>query len=331
MNTRSPYLEQARLHALRPALALRSRLVHTIRAWFHERDFLEIETPVRIPTPALEQHIDAEPAGAGYLRTSPELHMKRLLAAGYERVFQIGPCFRKGEWGARHHPEYTMLEWYRAHADYLDILRDTESLVSHAAQALTSDPQHLPPPTSPLTPSTSHSSPPPFLSLPRLPSPPWPRLTVEALFLKHAGWNPVTAYDTNRFEQDLVQKVEPALPRETPVFVMDYPAAAAALSRRKPGREAVAERWELYIGGVEMANAFSELTDPIEQRRRFEAWGADRRAAGRDVYELDEAFLGALTAGMPPAGGVALGVDRLVMALTGAQSLDEVMAFREAL
>jgi lysyl-tRNA synthetase class 2 len=141
----------------------------------------------------------------------------------------------------------------------------------------------------------------------------------------------VEAFDTERFEHDLVAKVEPALPRDTPVFVMDYPAAAAALSRRKPGREAVAERFELYIGGVEIANAFSELTDPVEQRRRFEEWARERRAAGREVYPLDEAFLTALETGMPPSGGIALGIDRLVMVLAGKTSLDDVIAFREDL
>jgi lysyl-tRNA synthetase class 2 len=296
---------------MQPVLEMRSRLLLAIRKWFHANEFIEIETPVRIPTPALEQYIDAEPAGPGFLRTSPELHMKRLLAAGYERIFQIGPCFRKGERGAFHHPEYTMLEWYRAHADYTDILHDTEQMISCVSAALDASP--LPLPASPL------------------PPPPWPRLTVEELFVTHAGWNPVTDYDARRFEQDLVGKVEPALPRNTPVFVMDYPADAAALSRRKPGREAVAERWELYMGGVEIANAFGELTDPVEQRRRFEAWTEERRAAGREVYPLDEAFLGALTVGMPPAGGIALGVDRLVMVLTGSDSLDAVIPFRESI
>jgi lysyl-tRNA synthetase class 2 len=223
--------------------------------------------------------------------------MKRLLAAGYDRIFQIGPCFRKGERGDRHNPEYTMLEWYRANADYQDIMNDTESLLRQ-------------------------------FEIFNLKSN-IPRLTVEELFLKHAGWNPVVAYDTERFEHDLVSKVEPALPRDTPVFVMDYPVSAAALSRRKPGRETVAERFELYINGVEIANAFSELTDPVEQRQRFEAWARERKALGAPVYPLDEDFLAALETGMPPSGGIALGIDRLVMVLAGKTSLDNVMAFRE--
>jgi elongation factor P--(R)-beta-lysine ligase len=294
---RSPHLERARLQGLQPVLQLRSRILAVIRTWFSQQGFAEVETPVRLPTPALELHIDAEPSGSAFLRTSPELHMKRLLAAGYDRIFQIGPCFRKGERGERHNPEYTMLEWYRANADYTDIMSDAESLLRHVE----------------------------ILNL----KSEIPRLTVEDLFLKHAGWNPVDHYDAERFEQDLVAKVEPALPRDTPVFVMDYPAPAAALSRRKPGRETVAERFELYINGVEIANAFSELTDPIEQRQRFESWARERKVLGAPVYPLDEDFLAALELGMPPSGGIALGIDRLIMVLVGASSLDAVMAFRE--
>lgn len=303
MTLRSPYVDNARLQGLRPALELRSRVLNAIRTFFLERGFVEVETPVRLPTPALELNIDAEPAGAAFLRTSPELHMKRLLAAGYDRIFQMGPCFRKGERGDRHHPEYTMLEWYRAKADYLDILHDTEALIGTLLA---------------LVPGPSPAGSLPFL-----------RLGVREAFLEHAGWDPLAAYDADRFEHDLVTKVEPALPTDRPVVLMDYPAPAAALSRRKPGDPAVAERWELYMGGLEIANAYGELTDAAEQRARFEAWAAARKAAGREVYPLDEAFLGALGAGMPPAGGIALGIDRLMMALTGARSLDGVIAFRE--
>lgn len=303
--------DQGRLQSLQPALLFRSRVLSAIRRWFEDSGFTEVETPVRLPTPALELHIDAEPAGAGFLRTSPELHMKRLLAAGYDKIFQMGPCFRKGEWGPLHHPEYTMLEWYRAHADYLDIMRDTENLLIQVDSALRTPHSVFPTPPSPL------------------PAAPWPRLTVEELYVKHAGWNPVTDYEAERFEHDLVTLIEPALPRDTPVFVMDYPAAAAALSRRKPGHEAVAERFELYIHGVEITNAFSELTDPAEQRRRFEECIQKRKVMGAPDYPLDEPFLAALETGMPPSGGIAMGIDRLVMVLLGATSLDEVIAFRE--
>ena len=295
------------------ALDIRSRALHATRSFFHARGFLEVETPVRLRAPALEAHIDAEPSGDGWLRTSPELHMKRLLAAGYEQIFQLGPCFRRGERGDRHHPEFTMLEWYRAHADYTDILADTKALLTHLLEAL------------------GDRTPPARLSyqghcielLPR-----WERVTVREAFLKWAGWDPVAAWDEDRFNLDLVEKVEPALPRDVPVVLTDYPAPAAALARRKPDDPAVAERWELYIGGLELANAYSELTDPVEQRARFAEAAAARRARGKEVYPLDEAFLSALEK-MPPSGGIALGFDRLIMLLADAPTLDAVVAFRE--
>lgn len=265
-----------------------------IRHFFAQRDFMEVETPVRLPCPALETHIDAEPSGDWFLRTSPELHMKRLLAAGYERIYQIGPCFRKGERGDRHHPEYTMLEWYRTGTDYLGILDDTKALLAAAG----------------------------------LPARPWEVIPVSEAFRRWAGWDPGLAYDPVRFDLDLVEKVEPALPRDRAVVLMDYPAAAAALSRRKVDAPHLAERWELYLSGVEIANAYSELTDAAEQRARFEQAARDRRALGKPVYPLDEAFMAALEAGLPPCGGIALGVDRLAMVLAGADSLDAVIAFR---
>lgn len=292
------------------ALLIRSRLLHAIRGFFHERGFVEVETPVRLAAPALELHIDAEPAGDHWLRTSPELHMKRLLAGGLDNLFQLGPCFRRGERGDRHHPEYTMLEWYRARADYTDILADTKALLAHCAQAVLGR-----------TDLTYQGR--AIALLPR-----WERLTVSEAFQRWAGWDPVTQWDAERFDLDLVDKVEPRLPRECPVVLTDYPAPAAALARRKPSDPRVAERWELYVGGLELANAYSELTDPAEQRARFEACARDRRALGREVYPLDEAFLSALET-MPPAGGIALGVDRLAMLFADAATLDGVMAFRE--
>jgi lysyl-tRNA synthetase class 2 len=156
---------------------------------------------------------------------------------------------------------------------------------------------------------------------------PWRVLTVRAAFLAWAGWDPVADYDADRFDLDLVNRVEPALPRDRPVVLTDYPAAAAALARLKPGDPAVAERWELYIGGIEIANAYGELTDPQAQRARFLSCAGARQALGREVYPLDEPFLRALETGMPPSGGIALGVDRLVMLLCGAAAIEEVRSF----
>jgi lysyl-tRNA synthetase class 2 len=157
--------------------------------------------------------------------------------------------------------------------------------------------------------------------------PVWECLTDEEAFLRFAGWNPVARFDPDRFDIDLVEKVEPLLSRDHPTVLKDYPAEAAALAKLKPDNPTVAERWELYIGGMEIANAFSELTDAAEQRKRFEKSAAQRKAAGKEVYPLDEKFLAALEKVMPNCGGVALGVDRLVMLLTDSTSIEQIRPF----
>lgn len=304
--------EDARLGRMRPALELRSRILHEIRCFFIDRSFIEVETPVRVAAPALETHIDAEPSGDQFLRTSPELHMKRLVAAGYDRIFQMGPCFRRGERGRLHHPEYTMLEWYRSHADYMDILDDCTALVRHLAEAT--------------LPASSIELPGRAVRLDE----PWAIHEVGALFAERAGWNPAEAFDADRFDLDLVNIIEPALRScRTPVILKDYPREAAALARLAPGNQRTAERWELYIAGVEIANAYSELTDATEQRARFDQAARARAAMGKGVYPLDNEFLNALDKGLPPCGGIALGVDRLVMLFAGAETLDEILPFRE--
>ncbi len=276
-------------------LKIRSRVLQTIRCFFHSNGFTEVETPVRVPAPALETHIDAPPSGRAWLRTSPELHMKRLLCAGAEKIFQIGPCFRCAECGRRHNPEFTMLEWYRAHADYRDILTDTEVLVANVFRAVTGGTEIN---------YQGHR-----ISL----ASPWPQITVRAAFRQWAGWDPVNDWDVDRFNADMDAKVEPALPDDRPCVLTDYPAGAAALARLKSGDTSVAERWELYIGGIEIANAYSELCAYAAQRARFSAAATERRALGKEVYPMDEPFLQALEKGMPPCSGIALGVDRLVM------------------
>jgi lysyl-tRNA synthetase class 2 len=301
--------DAARLRAIRPGLEMRARVLQAVRGYFAAHGFLEVETPVRVRAPALELHIEAEPSGDAYLRTSPELHMKRLLQAGYGRIFQLGPCFRRGERGDRHRGEFTMLEWYRAEADYRDILRDARELVPAVVRACTG--------------AASFT----YRGKTVRVDGDWSVRTVSEAFLAAAGWDPAAAFDADRFDRDLVDAVEPALPEGVPAVLMDYPAGCAALARLKPGDPRVAERWELYLAGIELANAFSELTDPVEQRLRFEACANERRARGRTAYPADENFLAALDAGLPPSGGIALGIDRLVMLLIDAPTIDEVTAF----
>ena len=295
---------------MRRALELRAKLNDAIRRFFRDRGFLEFETPVLVPANAPEAHIDAVPAGAGWIRTSPELAMKRLLAAGHARIFQLGPVARAGEHGRWHHPEFTLLEWYRADAGYLDILADTKALLSFLAGELRGGPDFA------------------WQGQPlSLAQELWEKVSVSQAFIEHAGWDPALKFDSDRFDLDLVTRVEPALPADRPVVLIDYPAPRAALARRKPDDPLRAERWELYLGGIEIANAYSELNDPAEQRARFEAANAARVRRGAQPYPLDEAFLAAL-ARMPPSGGIAFGVDRLLMILADADSLDAVLPFR---
>jgi lysyl-tRNA synthetase class 2 len=284
-------------------------VLQAIRSFFISRDYIEVETPVRLPAPSLELHIDAEPSGEQWLRTSPELHLKRLLAAGHPRIFELGPCFRAGERGALHRPEFTMLEWYRSDADYRDTLVECRELLVHVAKEVLG--------AASITRDGGETD----------LAGDWCVSTVREAFMTGAGWDPLAGYDADRFDLDLVNKVEPALPKNVPAVLIDYPVEAAALARCRPGPPAVAERWELYIAGLELANAFGELTDPIEQRRRFAECAEARRRAKREVYPLDEPFLEALESGLKPCSGVALGVDRLVMLLGDFREIGDVRAF----
>ena len=288
----------------RQRLEQRARIVQTIRAFFVGRGYLEVETPHLLPGNAPELHIDPVAAAGGFLHTSPELCMKRLLAAGYQQIFQLSHCWRAGERGARHLPEYTMLEWYRAGCDYHALMAECETLLAA------------------LVPSGTLSWQGQTLDL----TPPWERLTVREAFARYAAVDLDQALAEGSFDEVIALQVEPQLGRTRPTFLIEYPAACAALARTKPGDPSVAERFELYVAGMELANAFSELTDPDEQRRRFVAEEASRRAAGKPPYPMPEKFLAELGA-LASAAGIALGVDRLAMLLTGAARIDEVVAF----
>ena len=288
----------------RRALVERGAIFDRVRRFFQEKGYLEVETPFRIPAPAPEAQIDAVPSGGWFLQTSPELCMKRMLAAGYDRIFQICRCWREGERGVRHLSEFTMLEWYRAGGDYLTLMDETEALVAAAAAASSIRYRGL----------TIE------LALP------WERITVADAFRRYAGSSVTEALDAGSFDEIMVERIEPRLGLTRPTFIYDYPACCGALARLKKDDPSVAERFELYIGGLEIANAFSELTDPVEQRKRFEAEAAERASLGKAVYPVAEKFLAAL-AGMPDSAGIALGLDRLVMVLLDAEKIDDVVAF----
>jgi lysyl-tRNA synthetase class 2 len=336
--------ERDRIASRIALLEARAALNGAIRAFFVEHDFLEIEAPILVPSPGLELHLDAfavgnAPPALGYLITSPEYQMKRLLAGGLPRIYSLGKVFRRGEAGRHHNPEFTMLEWYRAGAGWEAIADDVEALVRASARALD---------------RRGALRLPAGLAIDKK----WERLSVREAVARHAG----VALDGDEPTDVLANKcraaghrvpsqvegrapawddvfftmfldaVEPALGRATrPIVLHDWPRPLAALAREKPGDPRVVERFEVYVpvgnGEVlELCNAFGELVDPVEQRRRLEADLAERRRRGLPEYPIDERFLAAL-ADMPPSAGIALGVDRLAMLLLGAGTIREVLPF----
>ena len=304
----------------------RARIVSAIRRFFDEQGFVEVETAVRIAAPAPEEHIDCPPvAGGGYLRASPELQMKKLLAAGMDKIYQIGPCFREGEKGSRHNPEFTMLEWYRKGATYLDIKDDLESLFLFLEGSF-----------APLCAPFAAKS---YEASPQRGRKEGARvLRVRDAYLEFAGWDPwVGDWDQDRFDFDMATKIEPAIKSiGGGVFLMDYPPQAASLAKISEDSNALstkhqargtpfAERWEFYWDGLELANCFTELCDSNEQLRRFEAAKEVRKELKESDYPIDSEFIDSLPL-IGSAAGVALGVDRLVMILTKTKEISAVRA-----
>ncbi len=273
-------------------LQQRAAILRRVRNFFDTRGFVEVETPVRIPAPANEAFLEPPPSGNRWLRTSPELHMKRLLAAGAGKIYQLGPCFRANERGRRHNPEFTLLEWYRPNEGIAALYADVAALVSEV------------------------------LGRPMVPQ----VYAVAERYRAVAGWDPLEEWDGDRFDEAMALAIEPSLPQEGLVYLVDYPAQAAALARLNPDDPRVAERFEAYLDGMEIANGYGELTDAAEQRARFEATVAQRKAYGLPTYPLDEPFLAALEL-MPPTAGIALGIDRLVMAACGTREISDIRAF----
>jgi lysyl-tRNA synthetase class 2 len=299
--------ERQRLLHLESNLKKRALIYKLIRQFFADRGFLEVETPVRVPVVAPEPYIVPVESDGWFLSTSPELHMKRMLAAGYKKLFQFSRCFRKGEQGRLHNPEFTMLEWYCTDAGYYVIIQQVEDLVTYLAKAIG---------FRKIT----------YGKLDFDISAPWSRITVRDAYIKSAGWDPVANPDPLKFDIDMVEKVIPAFSKDHPTVLLDYPAFAAALARLKPGDGKVAERAEIFFGELELANIYSELVDADEQKKRFqEAIEQIEKEQGKHPAMPDK-FIEAVPF-MPQCGGIALGIDRLVMLLCNAASIDEVMPF----
>ncbi len=301
-------LEIARLKHRKPTLVVRSRVLHEFRVLLTEKGYMEVETPQIVPQPAPERHIDPIPVESCYLHTSPEICMKRLFAAGYDRIFQICKCFRKSERGSKHLPEFTMLEWYRAGIDYRGLMEDTESLISEVVRRIRSDYR-----------ITYRGEEIDF-------NPPWERISVEGAFERYAGVVLGEVRAAGDFEEVLVRRVEPRLGRGIPTFLYDFPAPMAAMAKRKKDASTIEERFELYVAGLELANGFTELNDREEQRGRLQDEMKARREAGKSTFPMPERFLEAVGY-MPDGAGIAVGIDRLIMVLADKEDIMDVVTF----
>lgn len=295
-------------HRIYGYLKRRAQVIQAVRQFFLDKDFLEVETPCRVPAPAPEAHINAVSSEEWFLHTSPELCMKRLLCAGFPRIFQICKCFRKKERGPRHLPEFTMLEWYCAGASYKDMMDQCEALIRFVSRRLSLGESFV------------------YQGKPLHLEPPWDRWAVSDAFEKFASISLSEALLQDRFNESIAFELEPRLGFGRPVFLYDYPASHRAFSKLKPENSVLAERFELYIHGLEICNAFSEITDPEEQRSRFDEELKFRKLSGEKVYPLPENFLHDLK-DMPEAAGNALGIDRLVMVFADASKIDDVVTF----
>ena len=330
--------------ALRRAmLEKRGRILAAVRSFFADRGFVEVDTPALQVSPGLEPHLRAfatelhDPqqgqAALRYLHTSPEFAMKKLLVAGMPRIWQLAHVFRDGERSATHHPEFSMLEWYRTGASYRDLMEECAALVRACQQAAGARVLTWRGHTADATRE-------------------WQRISVAEAFQKYCGLDLLaTAPDPLHPDADrlaaaasgigisphpgddwetlffriFLDRIEPHLGLGVPTILYDYPLSMAALARRRPDDPRLAERFEVYICGLELANAFGELTDAAEQRARFLADQARKRQLYGQTYPIDEDFLDALEHGLPACAGIALGFDRLVMLATGAEDIEQVL------
>lgn len=299
-------MEPVNFSAKKANLMRRSELLRALRDAFYAENFIEVATEVKIPAPAPEEYIESVACQGEFLRTSPELAMKQLLCSGMERIFQIGPAFRAEEKGRKHREEFTILEYYAVNWDYRKLADFTAKMLLSAAQKLCGKTVLNYQNTE--IDFAKHSF-----------------ITVDEAFRRYAG---VSAFDADKdgsFDEVMVLKVEPNLGRSNPEFLIDYPASRASLSRISAADNRVAERWELYINGIELGNAFGELTDAAEQRRRFAEALKFRAEAGMLAYPEAAEFLAALELGMPESSGCAIGFDRLAMIFCDAYDIKDVI------
>ncbi len=294
-------------------LRLRAAFFRLIRSFFNDRGFLEVDTPIRQPVNIPESNIVPIESEGQYLQTSPELCMKRLLAAGSGDIFQICHCFRKEEHGRLHLDEFQMLEWYRIDADYTQLMDDCEELFRYLFAELRE-----------MLAAGTLAGKQLFQNVTIAGA--WQRISVGEAFKKYSPLSLDLALGQNKFDELLVEYIEPKLGINTPVFLYDYPVELGSLARKKPGNPEIAERFELYLNGVELANGFSELTDVGEQRRRFSEEITSINLQHGRIGRVPERFLDDLVL-LDRAAGIALGLDRLLMIAVGESEIARVATF----
>ncbi len=289
-------------------LEIRSLVIQAIRDFFTLNHYLEVGTPIRSPNIIPEAHIDPVTTEECYLQASPELYMKRLLSKGVDKIFQICKCFRKNERGSHHLPELTMLEWYTKDNTYLDLMDQCRELIKFIAARLDLEDQ------------IKYQD--KIIDLDKQ----WQTITVEQAFEIFADKSLEKALKDNSFDEIISFQIEPFLGNKTPAFLCDYPASLASLSKLKPENSEYAQRFEFYIAGIELANGFTELIDPVEQRIRFEKENHHRLLKNMQSVPMPDKFLKDLET-IPECAGIALGIDRLVMIFCNTDSIDDVVAF----
>lgn len=313
----------------------RSQVFDLMREFFKNKDFLEIKTPVMVASAGQEPYLDPMEVSfkdeknksyKGFLITSPEYSLKKMLVAGFDKIFELATVFRGGEsFGGTHNPEFTMLEWYRANSNYNEIMEDLEELILFLNKTL------------------NNSNILEYQSQKIDLTPPWQRMSVREAFLKYANVDLDKAKTVKSFQKQIqnqdyisgnwddmfcsifLNEIEPNLPKDRPVIIYDYPLPQAALAKRTSENSFYAERFELFMGGIELANAFSELTDSKEQLFRFKSEQRLREKMGKTGIPIDKDFILALKLGMPPSGGIALGVDRLQMMLLNLKDINDLL------
>lgn len=318
----------------------RERIIDEIRAFFKADGFLEIDSPLMVKSPGMEPYLEVfettlidgeQNKQRAFLLTSPEYALKKLLVAGIPKLFSICKSFRNGEGlSHKHNPEFSIMEWYRTNADYTDIMQDCENLFAHLATKLGTE-------------NTWE-----YQGKKYELTTPWERISVATAFEKYCGIDIDTMLDEQKikaagiqrgfqvsenttweqmYNQFFLNDIEPHLGVDRPTIIYDFPASQASLSKKKATDPRFAERFEFYVAGIEMGNAFSELTDAQEQLKRFEIERAERQMLGKTMYDIDMDYIEAIKTGLPPTGGIAVGIDRIVMFFANARTIQDVLVF----